>query len=54
VALALTGEDYSRGAAFTVALLTGMVEPVGGLIGVTAVTLAQPCCRGAWPSPRAP
>jgi zinc transporter, ZIP family len=42
VALALTSEDYSRGAACTVALLTGMVEPVGRLIGVIAVTLIQP------------
>ena len=42
VAVALASERYSRGAAFTVALLTGMVEPLGGLIGVTAVTLAQP------------
>jgi zinc transporter, ZIP family len=42
VALALYGEDYSRGQAFTVALLTGMVEPVGGLIGVSAVTVAAP------------
>ena len=42
VALALTSEDYSRGQAFVVALLTGMVEPVGGLIGVTAVTIAEP------------
>ena len=42
VAVALRSEDYSRGAAFTVALLTGMVEPLGGLIGVTAVTLARP------------
>jgi ZIP family zinc transporter len=36
------GEDYSRGQAFTVALLTGLVEPVGGLIGVGAVTLIEP------------
>jgi len=42
VAMALWGEDYSRGQAFMVALLTGMVEPIGGLIGVTAVTLAEP------------
>ena len=42
VALALYGEDYSRGQAFTAALLTGMVEPVGGLIGVSAVTVAAP------------
>jgi ZIP family zinc transporter len=42
VALALSGEDYSRGQAFTVALLTGMVEPIGGLIGVSAVTIAAP------------
>jgi ZIP family zinc transporter len=42
VALALSGEDYPRGAAFGVALATGLVEPVGGLLGVTAVTIAAP------------
>ena len=42
VALALSGEDYPRSAAFAVALATGLVEPVGGLIGVTAVTFAAP------------
>ena len=42
VALALWSADYSRAQAFTVALLTGMVEPLGGLIGVSAVTLLEP------------
>ncbi len=42
VALALVGEKYSRGRAFFIALLTGLVEPVGGLIGSGAVVIAKP------------
>ncbi len=42
VALALTGEGYSRRHAFLVALLTGLVEPVGGLLGAGVVVIAQP------------
>jgi len=42
VAVALLGQGYSRLRSFWVALLTGLVEPVGGLIGVGAVTLSQP------------
>ncbi len=40
VAVALLGEGYSRRRSFLVALLTGLVEPVGGLLGVAAVTAA--------------
>lgn len=42
VALPLRGEGYSRGKALWYATLTGLVEPVGGLIGVSAVTIARP------------
>lgn len=42
VAVALQGENYSKLFAFCVACLTGMVEPVAGLVGVAAVTVAQP------------
>jgi ZIP family zinc transporter len=42
VAVALFAEGYSRWQAFLVAALTAAVEPVGGLIGVTAVTLVEP------------
>ena len=42
VAVALLAEGYSRRQAFLVASLTAIVEPIGGLIGVAAVTLAQP------------
>lgn len=42
VAVALLGQNYSRARAFWVALLTGLVEPVGGLIGVAIVTLSAP------------
>jgi len=38
VAVALLGLDYSRVRAFTVALLTGLVEPIGGLVGAAAVS----------------
>ncbi len=42
VALALAVEGYSRMYAFCIACLTGLVEPVAGLLGVTAVTYSQP------------
>ncbi len=42
VAVALMSEGYSRWQAFLVAGLTGLIEPVGGFIGVGAVTLMQP------------
>src|SRR3546814_11361845 len=41
VALALLTLDYSRAQALLVATLTGLVEPLGGLIGVAAVTVAE-------------
>ncbi len=42
VALALQREGYTRGRLFLVALLTGLVEPVGGLVGVVLVQAARP------------
>ncbi|ERT04216.1 ZIP Zinc transporter family protein [Lyngbya aestuarii BL J] len=42
VAIALLTEKYSRLTAFSIALLTGLVEPVGGLIGAGVVSVAQP------------
>lgn len=42
VAVALRGQGYSRRHAFTVATLTGLVEPLGGLVGAGAVTLSEP------------
>ncbi|MDX5332460.1 MAG: ZIP family metal transporter [Gammaproteobacteria bacterium] len=41
VAVALLAAGYSRTKAFLLALLTGLVEPVGGLVGVTAVGFAD-------------
>lgn len=41
VAVALLSEGYSRKFSFLVAALSGMVEPVGGLLGVLAVTASQ-------------
>ena len=42
VALALVRENYSSSKAFIIALFTGLVEPIGGLIGVALVQIAQP------------
>lgn len=42
VALPLLREKYSRFRAFLVALATGLVEPIGGLIGVGLVQIARP------------
>lgn len=42
VALPLIGLGYSRWKAIGIATLTGLVEPVGGLLGVGAVTLFHP------------
>ena len=42
VALPLMGEGYSRWKAVGIATLTGLVEPIGGLLGVGAVTLFEP------------
>ncbi|RDD61464.1 ZIP family metal transporter [Ferruginivarius sediminum] len=41
VAVALLTQHYSRGYAFAVAFATGLVEPVGGLLGAGVVTLAR-------------
>ena len=41
VALALQSEGYSKIYAFTVASLTGLVEPLAGLAGVVAVSASQ-------------
>jgi zinc transporter, ZIP family len=40
VAVALTGRGYSRGRAFIVAALTGLVEPLGSLLGAAAVSVS--------------
>lgn len=42
VAAALLSLDYSRSRAILIAFATGLVEPVGGLLGVTAVSLFNP------------
>lgn len=42
VALPLVGEGYSRRRALLYATLTGLVEPIGGLIGVALVLIAKP------------
>jgi zinc transporter, ZIP family len=42
VAVALRAEGYSARRAFLIASLTAAVEPIGGFLGVSIVTLAQP------------
>ena len=42
VAVALLGEGYSRRRAWWIAALTGLVEPIGGVIGAGVITLAAP------------
>ena len=42
VAVSLLGEGYSRGRAWGIAALTGLVEPVGGLLGAGVIALSQP------------
>lgn len=41
VAAALLAAGYARSRAFFVAFLTGLIEPLGGLLGSSAVWLAQ-------------
>ncbi len=42
VAVSLLGEGYSKLRAWGIAALTGMVEPIGGLIGSGIITLSEP------------
>ena len=42
VAVALLGEGYSRGRAWGIAALTGMVEPLGGALGAGVISVAEP------------
>jgi len=42
VALPLVGLGYNKWRAVGIATLTGLVEPVGGLLGITMVTVFQP------------
>lgn len=42
VAVALLGEGYSRWRAWGIAALTGLIEPVGGVVGAGVVSVSQP------------
>ncbi len=42
VAVALLGEGYRRDHAWGIAALTGMVEPLGGLLGAGVVSVSEP------------
>ena len=46
VAFPLVREGFRRRRALWIATLTGLVEPVGGLIGVSLVALARPLLPG--------
>ena len=41
LAVALRGQGYTARRSFFIALLTGLIEPVGGLIGAAAAVLAE-------------
>ncbi len=42
VATALVGQGYSAAYALGISLLTGLVEPIGGVIGASIVSVAEP------------
>ena len=42
VAVSLLGEGYPKLRAWSIAALTGMVEPIGGLFGAGIITLSEP------------
>ncbi len=42
VAIALVGVGYSKWRAWGIAALTGLVEPIGGVIGASVISIAQP------------
>ena len=42
VALPLLREGYKKSTAFLIALSTGLVEPIGGLLGISVVQIAKP------------
>ena len=42
VAVALMGEGYDRFRAWSIAALTGLVEPIGGAIGAAMISLSEP------------
>ena len=41
VAVALMGEGYSKWRSWSIAALTGLIEPVGGLFGASIVSVSQ-------------
>ena len=42
VAVALLGEGYGKVRAWGIAALTGLIEPVGGLVGAAVITISEP------------
>ncbi|MEW4462135.1 ZIP family metal transporter [Roseibium algicola] len=51
VAVSLLGEGYPKLRAWGIATLTGMVEPIGGLLGRASSHCLSRCCLGVWPLP---
>ncbi|MCA1774026.1 MAG: ZIP family metal transporter [Halomonas sp.] len=41
VAIALMGEGYSRARSWSIAALTGLIEPIGGLFGASIISFSQ-------------
>ncbi|MDR5899924.1 ZIP family metal transporter [Halomonas vilamensis] len=41
VAIALMGEGYSKWRSWSIAALTGLIEPIGGLFGASVVSVSQ-------------
>ncbi len=42
VAVALLGEGYGKSRAWSIAALTGLVEPIGGVLGAGIITFSEP------------
>ncbi|MFZ5964690.1 ZIP family metal transporter [Thalassococcus sp. BH17M4-6] len=42
VAVALLGEGYSRWQSFAIAAMTGLVEPLGGVLGAAIISVSEP------------
>ena len=42
VAVALLGEGYGKARSWSIAALTGLIEPVGGIIGAAVISISEP------------
>jgi ZIP family zinc transporter len=53
VAIALIAIGRSRMTGVIVGALTGLIEPIGAVLGVTVAVIFEPLLRGRWRSPPA-